>query len=297
MTVTSCRLDKVTGGRQHDNDFDHYAEYIIDTDDKNMSNLAVLQGARNATTGLPDPIPNMYQAYSLLGDVDNGSLAREFDLNRDTEKTTRWRCRVTWKPLDPGKLPGDELNPPTSRPTRQWMEWLTVEEAVEKDKDGKPIVNTAGQEFDTPLMVEKRYMVLCSRNYYDTMTAIEDVQDQYENSVNSDVFRTRAVRTWRFLGIDTEQPESHDGTTNWPGVIRLAYKETTWDVELLQRGHHYLKNPGVDDELVPFRRDGSHSGEPGLLDASGGKLAKGLTGVFGTPYRIYREVAFTGIVP
>lgn len=151
----------------------------------------------------------------------------------DAEPTTgdrkQWRVTLQFQPRSwegDQKGPVDEdgnRDPFQARPTLRTRS--EVEEiAALKDRDGVPILNTAGDPFDPPLPRNRRTIVFeitRLERYFDP-----DLIDQYEDAVNATEWLGRPAESFKVLSITGDCNWVDDvGGYAWTVVYTIGYRK------------------------------------------------------------------------
>ena len=259
------------------NKFTYVAQYLIITDDKDQSQPSVFGEAQ--ITG-PHQLPSPGDDFLFLGAFDPNSQARDYDLvQSERDKQTHWTATVTWRPPNPGEPNQDDVDTPaTERPVRYWIEYNRVTEKVGTDGTDNPVVNTAGQQYPEPIVRTRHDPVLVITRYYETIDEIWDLNETYQNTVNSDTFLLKSPGKWRYAMTRANEPELIDGTFYYHANTRIEFKAEGWKVKKREEGWKVLSLGAVaeDDELVTPTQNGLPMGEPVLLDNDGTWLDIGI---------------------
>lgn len=197
-----------------------------------------------ALSGAPDALPDLYANHSEYGVTDASAYVQSVELTQEDAHQCVWKASVTYGPMPPGSSPGDNVTTPTLRPTRWRVEWLDQMGILTKDRLGNPIANSVGDEFDIPLEEPELFMVLVAEKNYLTLQEIIDLGIQYHGTVNSAVFKNGAVRTVKFLPIQSSDIQHESGISFYTAVLRFAYNPKTWDREVLNRGWRFRQVAG-----------------------------------------------------
>ena len=166
------------------------------------------------------------------------------------------------------------------------------------------LVNSAGEPFDPPAMVDDSRSVLTITRNETPVFFGPNKAKFFNNTVNdSDTVIggiNIAPRQARMMGISTSGCQWLDldavELLYFPVQYVIHLKEETWDFVLLDQGTYYWPDnigPGehVMGEEIAFTKQG---GEPyvGLLDGSGHALPEGNADEFLT-FRLYRQTDFS----
>jgi hypothetical protein len=288
MAITQCRLIAIDAGYGIQGEAGVTLRYKVRTD-------APLRGVADynamlllSLTASPDPVPNKF-AY-----IGNGAyVTRHHIAPQGDQSLTNFVITVTGGQLPPGTSPEfntpDQVENPLKRKVIFWIERMSETELVEKDNDGEPIVNSAGQPFDEPYQRERWLPVLVAQKNYATLSAIETLNRTYENAINSTTFRGNAAKTVLFTGIETGPPTFENGITFYVGQSRFIIRKDTWPIKIVNRGYkHFTDELEPDDRVLVNATDenGQHVSEPVLLTEDGRRLPEGEVGNFAGPFEV-----------
>ncbi len=297
MAVTSCKLvDIVNTTFDSRNLMSCTAEFrIIDTipdstEQKGRGRTTILN---EATTASPDNFPTHWDYFDWAGETDLYAYATNFKIDRlKTEASqTIYKATVEYRPAAPGEvvlIGGNGINAtnPLLRPPVWNGDVDTFTKLIDQDKDGNPVVNSAGDPFDPTLERPAiTPVVTATYNYTDLSTAM-DVCQAMHDATNSSAWQGRAMREVWCTEARPMARVTEGVNTFHPVAFRFALSKVgkKWDDEILNRGLSYKKNAGdaknvVSDIEVNLADDGT------LLDKDG-------TGTF-KPFRTRPEVNFT----
>lgn len=190
------------------------------------------------------------------------------------------------------------VNHPLARKVVWWAERMTEQEPVEKDYNGLLIVNSAGKTFDEPLMRDRYLTVFVGQKNFATLSAVLDLNDQYDNTVNSDTTLGRPSYTMRYLGAEISQPQYENNIEFYTATFRIAYRKEQWYVPLVNRGWGYYLTPKTEANaryIDAVDGQGQPVSEPVLLKADGTLLPKD-----GTPttnsWLVYTPVSYASLI-
>lgn len=117
------------------------------------------------------------------------------------------------------------------RPEVSWED-EEYERVVDKDRNGDPILNAAGDRYEEPVIfTDSRPVLRHSRNeqFFDQLQAY-----QYNRSVNSDTFYGAAPGTMRVK--ITAQQKWRDDVEYWRVTYLFRYNPDGWQPEVLEQG-------------------------------------------------------------
>lgn len=246
MPVLSC--DRLRGGSAaygvpHSNTYrDQYR--IKCTGD--MARFSVLEGAQQS--GAPDKLPRRLDFHTESGVTDSAAVCQNISLEMEQGDKCAWIATCEFGPLKPGQTVADQTTSPLLRPVKWRVEWFEESGIAVKDKDGAPLVNAVGDEFDTPVEKPGLYMVLVGDKAYATVDEIITLGLTYHGSVNSANFRGATPRQVKFLPMTSSEVTNENGVEYFLATFRFAYNPETWDVSLLNHGWRY--RPAKDQDPV-----------------------------------------------
>jgi hypothetical protein len=287
MAITDCRLYQQPEAEQDDHrQWSYQAVWQIITDDRSDDAMVVHSTMHTAS---PTPVPRMWSRYNVGGSLDFFSFVRKIRLKlADAGKTQKkWHVHVEWRPMEPDEEEEDKFQHPLARPTKYHLEAETFTELLEEDSAGNPIVNAAGQEFDSALEQESSRVVLVARKNYGSLQQIIDKNVNFAHHMNSDNYRGEAAKRWLCRPILTSEIQVERGIRYWTATFRLVLREgtKTWDRKVVNQGFYHKRGVN-DDELVRAveldkngkRIESRPLAAPVLLKADGTREAKGVTG-------------------
>ena len=254
-----------------------YKQVYRVTTDQVMTPAAVYVGASSAS---PDAIPVVYTE-----DIQYpGAIVTSVEMSQINQ--TRWTVTANFGQLPTGESTSDQgITNPINRPVRYWAEFESYTELITKDNSNVVILNSVGDQFETPIEIEgKRPILVCEKNYA-SYQDILDIGIEYDKSVNDNTFKGGAARTVLFDGVASPGRQIENGFEYYPGLIRFKYNPDTWDVELVDQGRQYLLAAGGDPVVV---RDhtGQPTGEVVLLNPDGTRREQGEIGLFLPPKNV-----------
>lgn len=186
---------------------------------------------------------------------------------RDEDGGDFWKVRATWSAVNPELLTESaipDVISTTSPIEYDWDEW-TETRALDRDKDGYPLVNTAGVRFGEPVEAERHYPLLRitrrERTYSDT------VAQAYRDSVNATDWtvlgKVIKARQAKCVSIRAKREWHQTFGTYFTVSYEFAVRPETWsydngvtvhsgwDLEVLNAGHVQRDAVG-SSTLVPI---------------------------------------------
>lgn len=222
------------------------------------------------------------------------SICRRRRFDQDSEEPWLYwvTCDYSNQPLD-GERPDEHEDPnPLNRPADISWDSEEVRIAVYKDLDGKPILNTAHQKYETALEVEyRRRVITIVKNYatYDDSTA-----ENYENKVSSAIFLNKAAGTVYCKRISARR--MFEGNIYFFQVMfQFMWDVRGWKANLVSVGNQELVStspmkwkPITDNGGIPIST-------PVLLTNTGTKASGNPPTPYVQEYRVKDVVDFNGL--
>lgn len=295
MTVLTSRLVSAAWSFRIKGETTAELKYKIRTDGDRQSMVSVYNQSLAAG---PEPVPLPYVH------IGSGAYVLDVKIEPQAEHARgNYIASVSCGPLPPGSetehgLP-EQIDDPTKRKVVLWTERISETEIVEKDRDGNPIVNAAGQAFDTPLTRERWLTVVVAKKNFPTLDDIDQINLQYDQKVNGGSFRGYPAETVLFAGAETGPPQFENGIRFYEATMRFVVRPEGWGKEILNQGFKHFDRPKADAsaKLVHAVDDyGQPVTEPVKLALDGTLLPKGQTGVFVGPFHIYETASLSDLI-
>jgi hypothetical protein len=262
-------------------------------------------------------IPARGSPYVAGNDSDPLALAQEATVEQHADSPYIWYVTVKYDstldwptgtqpgvPPVPGSPPAPP--PPAAQQPGEWPEnpltrapiwkggFQSYEEAVRYDREGNPIVNSAGLPFDPPVMRKVSYptvSVTVNRPTLD-LPALQVLVD----SVNSVTWKGLLPRSAWCVSADFASVVEN-GVAFWQMTYTFALKNPNWDEKILDAGYHYkTAAPGGGFQWVKIvDKAGREPTEPVPLNGAGGALTPGDDPEFMT-FRVKRETDFVTLL-
>lgn len=274
MTVTECKLVAVRNVFKTKREQEHVLTYRII-----MSEFSMWENIyEQALTASPDQLPLIYDIYP--GSATAACTAVEIEQEFPGNKLI-WKATATFGKLDDANEDNQEdptqPDNPLERATLWRVEWDTVTETIEKDKDGNDILNSAGFQFDEVPTEDRRLLVITAEKNYATAGEIANIGSTYDRAVNAASFQGYGVRQVKFDGVACSEQQIENNVRFYQATFRFIIKPETWDRKILDRGFIYLDDDG--NTKVAVDSDGQPVVDPILLDGNGHKLPDDEIGV------------------
>lgn len=209
-----------------------------------------------------------------------------------TEGWTGWTLFVTWS--SKRELAID----PTTEPAIITVHTEQFQKVAEADIDGKGIVNSAGDPFDPPYMMDDSRRVI---NIQKNMSGHPSWLLDYQDVVNSDTFTVKGITYGIGKGkvqrVSIGEQQVRNGVPFVVVALEIHLQKNGWLLKPLDAG--FRKKVGTDRVNITndgTDGDGLQPTAPVLLDGAGDVLADPTTAtaVFGS-YVIYETAVFSAL--
>jgi hypothetical protein len=246
-------------------------KWLVVTDDKYLDPLDVAAYFA-ATVGIVWQTPHP---------SDSNYTARSLEVDPKSETPFAYDVVVTYS-TEPFRADEQEQNilNPTNRPPRITWDSETVQQFTTKDKDGKPMLNSAGDPLEPIEKDDIRWIISLTKNFASLPLWILNCVNVVNSSavtVSGVTLPTRTVKTQRLRISDLL---NENGFDFYEVTIELAYKPDTWDVDRLDEGFNVIAGDGdipasekkrirIEDDEGEFQE----TTEAVPLDGAGGVLA------------------------
>ena len=185
---------------------------------------------------------------------------------------------------------------PTSDPTSITWDTEQFQKPATQDKDGKGVVNSAGDPFiPAEQMDDSRRVVTVQKNLANVPTWILSYQD----AVNSDTFtidgRSIAIGEAKMQRVSVGPPEIRNGTTFRQVTFVIALRRDGWAYKILDQGFNE-KDPADATKRKAIYINGQLPSSPVLLDGTGKAQTdpKTANAVYLT-FNVYKQQAFSSL--
>ncbi len=303
MAVTSVEEVSASGGYDAQGHRTWTVLYKAETDSRSDGPVTVI---------LSPLLPSFLSIYTFQSASEGDTLAFRqslvADLSEPGESWTTWDVTATFstKPVTtPDSTGGGSgaagVSDPTLFPPEISGSFVKTLVAVEKDKDGDPVVNAAGDLFLDLTRDKSRPDLVIKKN----LTAQDfdlDLITEVSDSVNSSTFFGKGPRKWKFSQFNWRQ--LYFGITPYYEVTYgFEVNHDTWDYKPANRGPRYIDGTAKlkfkDDEgleygdgLGELNADGtrrSTTASPRVLYYDG--TTSGLD-----PFKVYDETNFQAVL-
>jgi len=204
-----------------------------------------------------------------------------------------YKVTVTYKAETKSKIGRDDtpVSPLAMPPEENWY-FATTNEPIDRDIEGNPLTNSAGESFDPPLTREFHDLVgriIKNQVAYNPVMAYE-----YIGSINSDSFRgfpPETVLCRVFTGDEVYTPYMKYYRVTYEFQVRFD----GWKRRVLDQGFREYVGTGTDGAPLYKQftdNEGNPLTEPTLLNGNGKKLDDGASAVF-LEFDVRRKLPFS----
>lgn len=268
MAVTSVR-ERFNG---RDGDFGALDEltttrtFLVTTNNKYDTALNI----RGETVGL---LPRYLEPHPL----NFYFTCRRLVITQMANTATVWEATATYSTAPASQDDQDRANHenPVNRPVRTTTEGVTREKYVNKDKDGKPFANSAGDYYPSQVVDDDRCVIQVTKNVaYRTSTIFT-----FSNSLNAAAYSidgwTIAAKCGKIGRFKYSEPQEENGFLYYVLTceINVLNHADDWKISLLDEGFNYLDS-GTKTKILLPNSDGDNEppSEAVPLDGEGGIL-------------------------
>lgn len=255
-------LGKITEGKGK-------AQWLAVTN-SNFDNESTILAYGYANEILPVPYVSTHPIYPVM-------LCRGIRVYQDRQAPRKWEIDATYSSQPLTGPEKDQTVNPVNRPAK--IKWRTqaYRKAVDKDINGRAIVNSAGDYFDPPPEADRSHWVAMIRK---NVTAVPAAILGYDNPVNSKGFTiqglTVAPKVAKLLDIEISDLQVEGEYEFYTFDYALEFRPAGWNLKPLDQGYRYKSGSdrkNILDNSTPPRPVTS----PRLLDGAGNVLANPTT--------------------
>lgn len=207
--------------------------------------------------------------------TDPISFCQSIRANCVDEDGRGWILTATYGPYDPTVNPASPLD----RPLEISFDYESIEEVVDEDRLGNPVVNSAKDYFDPPVTRPRRIRVVTCTRYETSFSVSTD--ESFEDAINTGEFLGAAPRTVKLSPIKRVLMRDPLVGWLWKSTYEFRYNRRGWRTRVLDQGLRRLAGTSPE-KRIPIIVGGTITQSPCLLNGSGQPLA-----LDGSPY--YRE--------
>jgi hypothetical protein len=213
--------------------------------------------------------------YSLLAE-DTSCWCRHASIARIDASRLVWLVTVEFSNAPQEKQEEEKNNEPNPllRPARVRWTSSIYQQAVEKDINGKAILNSAGDYFDPPPEVDRsRWAAHVSKNYASLPEWLLD----YADALNDAPFKIGGLTVLtgkaKLSEMAISELQKENDTEFYELSFSIQFRKEGWVLKMLDQGLHYLTTPDDLTTKTKIKINGEDAAAPVLLDGHGGILA------------------------
>lgn len=247
--------------------------WIVITDSPHVGPQAVL-----------DAVPVVTGMYYDTGtEVDTRAFCLALSAAPVAGDSKQWEVTAEYGPFDPVEFPE---NPMDRDPEISW-DYQRAQEAAERDVDGNPIQNKAGDSFDPPLLKDVRRPILkLTRNEAEFDPALAYT---YHDKINSTPFFGAGPGYVKVEGITPRRVHNQSVGWYWQVDYEFLFDVRTHDPEILNQG--FKRIDGSGRRVVCTDDNGEVVSNPVWLDATGAQIPSTGTPLY-LKFQIYPRIDF-----
>lgn len=245
-------------------------KFRVETDSRDDGPVTI----RLATTGAPPVplVPRIGSKYFVTStEQDAGSFCSNVatDFEDLTPLGLSWILTFDYAPFDFSLFGND----PTAWPILITFGSAKYERIVTVDQDGNPILNSAGDPFESPVTIdESRSIITVQRNelvkYVEGTGGFNPLlAELYRDTVNNELWNGFEAKTVKCSSITTGAPQYDSNNEVWYYQVTYVFEidRDAWTKRLLDQGYNVI-SAGV---RKPYLLGGQKPEEPILLNGSG----------------------------
>lgn len=227
---------------------------------------SILDGPRTISSAIGIGIGTTYASGI---DTDLGSFAQSIEV-RETERgqsLSKWTITVQYGGVDPTQGGEVTTGSPLEKPVEVRYGTAKFERVVDKDTAGNAILNSAGDPFDPPLVIDdSRPVIQFTRN---ELTFDAALAYSYRDKLNSAIWNGGAPKTWKINAITGKRDFHAEVGFYWIVDYEFEYNPLTWRKIILNQGMTQ-KVGGVKKSILSS--DGVPISQPAPLSSSGAQV-------------------------
>lgn len=221
---------------------------------------------------------------------DNGQFVVSSRPTQDPENPYLWEVAIRYASISFGALgktdPSQRAQNPTDRPAEVDLEFEESDEAVMWDRDGRPVLNSAGDPLDPPITRSAGVAVITVTKNIPSASFSLITAERYYDAINDNEFLGFDARTLKIRITARREYENRLYFWRVKGVIKVrrgwidedGNDRGTWVTEVYDAGWRAL-DPGDDLGEAPAKpvleKSGHEPAKPVFLDGTGHVLAAG----------------------
>jgi hypothetical protein len=249
--------------------------WLIETSGKEVGAVEVLKAVPVA----------IGQSYVTATEFDAGAFVNEISVSEVGEDGCSWLATVQYGPYN--AIETQPQVPTDAQPEMNWS-WAQFRKVVKRDKDDKPVLNTAFDPFDPPLEIDDpRPILQIVRN---EATFNPDLVYAYRNAINDAPWFGGDPLCWKVTSIIPQRLFNADIGYYYRMTYEWQFDPDTWVFKVPNVGMRAL-NLSLTKQSKMLDSDGHPIDEPRPLKPDGtpkgiGQAADNLE------FHIYPELSF-----
>jgi hypothetical protein len=241
-------------------------------------------------------ITPMGSSYACGNGTDLGAFLIHASAERVNDDYFKWMVTYEYDSIVP--VPQDQGENPLLRPPLWRFGVEKYEETMTEDLNSVPIINSAGQPFETGLTMQRsRPTIQIIKNYatFDFASVAA-----YQDCVNDDTWFGFDPETVKCNSIEVQE-RNENGGTYFELTYNLSVEFNGWNPVWILDAGYYEKSAGSGSgagaglKLITDKF-GRPLQSPALLDGNGHKNPDGAAPVY-LPFIPYIGLTFTGVIP
>ncbi|SIO60126.1 hypothetical protein SAMN05444166_6276 [Singulisphaera sp. GP187] len=255
-------VEKKPGGREAKRDQiwkrSYRRTWYVQTDDARVGPGAIL-------AALPVAIG---QVYDTGYESDHGSFCQSLTVTERDEDGRGWEAVAEYGPYDASQFAADPVD---RQPQVSWDE-EQYQEAITEDVNGKPIVNSAGDPFDPPVMKDRsRPILVLIRNEpsYDPALA-----HSFQDKINSTPFFGADPEYVKVKKITPQRAFNPDIGWYWVVTYNFVFNDKPWKSRVPNLGFRRLDPSNSQKKIEITDEYGQKISSPWPLSLTGQPLPK-----------------------
>jgi hypothetical protein len=230
------------------------------------------------------------QVYEADGETDLGAFAVRINVTGDTGTGADGRQWII--SIEYGQFNALEIQPADPMIARPKISFSSTRFQVPatKDIDDEPVVNSAGDPFDPPFMLDETrpFMTIVKNEAGFPPLLAQD----YHNSINNAPWFGLPELVWKCVDITGDEAQDPDGGRYWVVTYQFEMKRETWVEKLMDVGMREINSSGKKIAITDDR--GREVDAPWPLNENGTKKAVGVTAEF-MEFHLYKEMDFSAL--
>jgi hypothetical protein len=227
------------------------------------------------------------QSYATDTESDTGSFCQRISVSEDTSSGDGRRWIVTAE-YGPFNVLEQAPEAPLDRRAILTFSSTPYQIPALRDQDDNPVVNSAGDPFDPPVMIDRNRLFM--RIIKNQATYNPVLANDCHNTINNAEWFGMPAKTWMCLSIAPEPQQDPNGLRYWAVTYDFALNRDEWTVDVLDQGMNEIN--ASNNKVKVLDKNGSPVSSPWPLNADGTKKVVGDTAEF-IVFSMYQEIDFS----